>query len=281
MVVPLEQPHNDIHLSVGGFDIPGQGESGQIADANADMGENNTAGLDPIFYFHHCNVDRMFWLWQKQNGFTDEFDVIEGYYGTSSSDSQGPTPGIAPGTALDLDTPLNPFIKDEFGNAFISRDCINIEKQLGYTYGPGSLEEAPKLTAAAGFSTRKLTVRGIDRALFDGSFVIRAFATITDDKGEATENYLGDHAVLSRRNVVSCANCLTHLEVIAHFSLHTIPEELVDKAEYSITIQHRGNTKRMKIDKKTGISEAALAALAIVRRAELPEKLSYKIQLTD
>jgi tyrosinase len=281
MVVPLEQPHNDIHLSIGGFDIPGQGESGQIADANGDMGENNTAGLDPIFYFHHCNVDRMFWLWQKQNGFTDQFDVIAGYYGTSSSDSQGPTPGIAPGTALDLDTPLNPFIKDEFGNAFISRDCINIEKQLGYTYGPGSLEEAPKLATAAGFSTKKLTVRGIDRALFDGSFVIRAFATIPDNKGEVTEYYLGDYAVLSRRNVVSCANCLTHLEVIAHFSLHTIPEELVDKAEYSITIQHRGNTKRMKLDKETGISETALTALATVRRAEIPEKLSYKIQVTD
>ncbi len=276
-VVPLEQPHNDIHLAVGGFDIPGQGESGQIADANGDMGENNTAALDPIFFFHHCNVDWMFWLWQKQNGFTDKLDVITGYYGTNSSDSQGPTPGIPPGTPLDLNTPLNPFIKDEFGNPFTSMDCINIEKQLGYTYGPGSLDEVPKPEPITGGSTKKLTVRGINRALFDGSFVIRAYASVPDVQGQLTEYYLGDHAVLSRRNVVKCANCLTHLEVIAHFPLDTLSEDLVDKAEYWITIQHRGNTRRMKVDKDTGQAEKALLA----QRAELPEKLKYSISVTD
>ena len=45
VVTPLEEPHNDIHLSVGGFDLPGVGESGQISGANGDMGENNTAAL--------------------------------------------------------------------------------------------------------------------------------------------------------------------------------------------------------------------------------------------
>ena len=280
MVISLEQPHNDIHLSVGGFDSGGF-ETGQIAGSNGDMGENNTAALDPIFYFHHCHVDRMFWLWQKQNGFTDNFDIIPGYYGTSSSDSQGPTPGIAPGTALDLNTPLNPFVKDEFGNPFTSMGLYQYRKTAWLYLRIGSLEEAPKMVAVADFSTKKLTVRRIDRGLFEGSFVIRAFATITDDQGQATEYYLGDYAVLSRRNAIRCANCLTHLEVIAHFSLHNIPEDLVDKATYSITIQHRGSTKRMKIDKETGIGEAALVASAIERKAELPEKLIYTIQVTD
>jgi tyrosinase len=293
MVVPLEQPHNDIHLSVGGFDLPGQGESGQIAGANGDMGENNTAALDPIFYFHHCNVDRMFWLWQKKHNFTDKLDVITGYYGTSASDAQGPTPGISPGTQLDLNTPLNPFVKDEFGSAFTSKDCINIEKQLHYTYGSGSLEKEQKMAVADGFSTKKLTVRGIDRALFEGSFVIRAFAKIKDAQGEETEYYLGDHAVLSRRNVVNCTNCLNHLEIIAHFSLHTIPEDLAGMAEYFITIQHRGSTKHLKIDGETGLPEKlSLTSQPKAKlpeklgdtsqpRHELPEKLRYTIQLTN
>ena len=60
VVVPLESPHNDVHLAVGGFDVPGQGEFGVIAGANGDMGENNTAAMDPIFFFHHCFVDRVF-----------------------------------------------------------------------------------------------------------------------------------------------------------------------------------------------------------------------------
>lgn len=282
IVISLEQPHNDIHLSVGGFDIPNQGESGQIADANGDMGENNTAALDPIFFFHHCFVDRVFWLWQQQNGFTHSLEVIQGYYGTNSSDSQGPTPGIAPGTPLDLNTPLNPFVKDDFGNVFTSSDCINIEEQLGYTYGPGSLEKLPEMKSAkAGYSNKKLTVRGIDRALFEGSFVIRAFAE-TNTRGVVTKYHLGDYAVLSRRNVIKCANCLTHLEVIANFSLNSIPEHLVDEeTHYWITIQHRGSTKRLKLDKETGISKATLAASMIEQEAELVEKLQYEITVTD
>ena len=55
------------------------------------MGENDTAGLDPIFFFHHCFVDRVFWLWQKKNGFTDHLDIFAEYPGTNSADSQGPT----------------------------------------------------------------------------------------------------------------------------------------------------------------------------------------------
>ncbi len=255
VVVPLEQPHNDVHLSVGGFDVAGQGESGEIAGANGDMGENNTAALDPIFFFHHCNVDRMFWLWQKQHcGKDGSFDIITNYAGTNSSDSQGPTPGIAPGTALGLDTPLNPFLKDEFGTLYTSKDCFDTEK-LGYTFAPGSLEKAEALPEVkSGFSKKKLTLRGIDRALFQGSFVLRVYATVSD-KGKSIEYYLGHHSVLSRRNVVRCANCLTHLEVVAHFPLSSIPVKDVDKAQFRVEIQQRGEA--------------------------LPEKLKYTFEVSD
>ena len=60
LVMPLEQPHNDIHLAVGGYDVPSgpnQGDFSPIEGANGDMGENDTAGLDPIFYFHHAHID--------------------------------------------------------------------------------------------------------------------------------------------------------------------------------------------------------------------------------
>ncbi len=281
-VVALESPHNDIHLSVGGFDMPDVFESGQIADANGDMGENNTAALDPIFFFHHCNVDRMFWVWQKRHAATAKLRVTAGYAGTSSSDSQGPTPGFAPGTALDLDTPLNPFVKDEFGNVFTSNDCTDIEKQLGYTYGPGSLDIPPaERVVATALNARKLTVRGIDRALFEGSFVIRAYASVTDAAGRVTDYYLGDHAVLSRRNVVSCANCLTHLEVISHFPLDAVPADQLDRAEFSIVIQHRGSTRRLKLDKDSGIVEAGVKAIASRPKAGLPAKLKFTMAVAD
>ena len=69
IVTALETPHNDIHLAVGGFDAP-TFDASAIADANGDMGENDTAALDPIFYFHHCNIDRVFWV---GNGMRDIF----------------------------------------------------------------------------------------------------------------------------------------------------------------------------------------------------------------
>ncbi|AUX46382.1 pigment biosynthesis-related tyrosinase [Sorangium cellulosum] len=248
LVVPLEQPHNDIHLAVGGFDLPGQTlDSGQVTGSNADMGENNTAALDPIFYFHHCNIDRMFWLWQKRHNQTEKLEGpinlgTGGYPGTSSTDNQGPTPGIPPGTQLDYTTPLRPFTNPKTNAPFTSEDVVNIEK-LGYTYGPGSLEEPTKRVPAAvkaGGSKKILTVSGIDRARFQGSFVLSAFATITGANGQTTTRPLGHHSVLSRWSVIKCANCRTHLNVIAHFPLSTLTDEEVENATFSVKITQRG-----------------------------------------
>ncbi|CUA76314.1 hypothetical protein RSOLAG22IIIB_12197 [Rhizoctonia solani] len=46
---PLEQSHNTVHLLVGGI--------GHMAD-------NDTAAFDPIFFLHHCNVDRLLAFWE-------------------------------------------------------------------------------------------------------------------------------------------------------------------------------------------------------------------------
>jgi tyrosinase len=47
----LEQtPHNDVHVSVGGL-----------------MSNPDTAALDPIFWLHHANIDRLWWLWQQEH----------------------------------------------------------------------------------------------------------------------------------------------------------------------------------------------------------------------
>ncbi|SEU29518.1 tyrosinase family protein [Stigmatella erecta] len=217
-VVPLESPHNSIHLAVGGFETP-KDDWSPIDGANGDMGENDTAGLDPIFFFHHCHVDRVFWLWQKKQGFTDHLEVIGQYPGTNSADNQGPTPGVAPNTWLTLDTPLDPF-KHEDGRPYTSQDCINIERQLGFTYSQGSLEGLVEGSHAAaaketkGRVTGALHVTGVNRARIRGSFLISAFAVI-----DGKRQHLGTEAVLSRWNVQGCANCQTHLETSATFPL--------------------------------------------------------------
>jgi tyrosinase len=234
-VVPLESPHNKIHLAVGGYDVrtgPNAGDFSPIAGANGDMGENDTAGLDPIFYFHHCFIDRVFWLWQKRHGATDELEIIDQYPGTNSADSQGATPGVPPNSWLSMDTPLDPFTRDENGSVrkYIGSDGFNIETQLGYTYGPGSLDEladaGPAELASAPADEPTVHVTGIDRGNIRGSFVIDAFAEVDGERQP-----IGSEAVLSRWHVEGCANCQTNLKAGASFSLHGLdPERLGEEA---------------------------------------------------
>ena len=73
-VTSLEDPHNFIHLAIGGYDVPNYNAS-PISGANGDMGENDTAALDPIFYFHHCFIDYAFWIWQRRHAATKSFTI--------------------------------------------------------------------------------------------------------------------------------------------------------------------------------------------------------------
>lgn len=237
-VTPIESPHNSIHLSVGGFDLPNIFNASPIAGANGDMGENDTAGLDPIFFFHHCFVDRVFWLWQKKNGFTDKLDIIPEYPGTNSVDNQGPTPGTAANSWLTLDSPLDPFklTKDGKERSYTSQDCINIETQLGYSYGPGSLEQPAMAAVAADAASgaKTVSVRGLNRARIRGSFLISAFATV-----DGVRQHIGTEAVLSRWHVDGCANCQTHIEGRAAIGTHTLGAAAAKVTPDQIEVQVR------------------------------------------
>jgi len=223
-VVALETPHNDIHLAVGGFEAPGF-DMDPIDGANGDMGENDTAGLDPIFHFHHCFVDRTFWQWQNLPD--HKVEIISGYPGTNSVDGLGATPGIDPNSWLDLDTPLYPFKKAD-GTYYTGRDAISAEA-LGFTYSPGSLQ--PATTFVTPFETRlaaissnavnlppnqlhTVSVRGINRSNIAGSFVISLFANI-----EGKNVRIASQGVFSRWSVQGCMNCLNHVEASAYFSV--------------------------------------------------------------
>ncbi len=241
-VVSLEAPHNSIHVAVGGFQVPGQPSGSPISGANGDMGENDTAGFDPIFFFHHCFVDYVFWTWQQHH----TVDICAEYPGTNSVDGQGATPGVAPNSWLDLDSPLRPFCHDD-GTPFTSRDCLDTENQLGYTYGPGSLASTGAAAAAAAapaaVADRVVTVSGINRAPVRGSFLVSVFGNV-----DGRKVHLGTEAVLSRWNVKYCANCQTHLEAKAYVNVPTSgaapmaalsAAELAEPATYDYTVTTR------------------------------------------
>ena len=233
-VVPLENPHNHIHLAVGGFDYPSQADFSPIPGANGDMGENDTAGLDPIFFFHHCFIDRVFWLWQQRKDCTEHLPIIDGYPGTNAVDGQGAAAGIALNSWLSMDTPLAPFA-DEHGRTYCGRDGINIERQLGYRYGRGSLEKVadpgPLTASANAESAPKVHVTGVNRGHVSGSFLISAFAKVDGER-----KLIGTEAVLSRWHVEGCANCQTHINASASFPLHGLDPEVLG-SEGAITVE--------------------------------------------
>lgn len=64
-------PHNKVHVMIGGLDDP----PGYMSDPTL-------AGLDPIFWLHHCNIDRLWAAW-----LTNPDNVME----SSNAWNSGPT----------------------------------------------------------------------------------------------------------------------------------------------------------------------------------------------
>jgi tyrosinase len=53
-----DQPHNPVHVDVGGQDTNGNG--GMMTDPRS-------AAADPIFWVHHANIDRLWEVWRQRN----------------------------------------------------------------------------------------------------------------------------------------------------------------------------------------------------------------------
>ncbi|KAF3922528.1 Tyrosinase [Orbilia brochopaga] len=114
----LEYIHNNIHNWTGGFD-----------NYMGHMAEIPAAGFDPIFWLHHCNVDRQFALWQalnvnnSKNWFQrlDEQLKDDGTWSIKKDNVDTPT------------TPLAPFHKDTHGTYF-TPDDVRDWFQWHYSY---------------------------------------------------------------------------------------------------------------------------------------------------
>ncbi|KAF3931147.1 Tyrosinase [Dactylellina cionopaga] len=214
----LESPHNAIHLSVGGFYSAGNYDADAILGANGDMGENDTAAFDPIFFFHHCFIDHVFWLWQVKNGHEKDFKLVEDFNDPGLI-SNG-VAGVAQGDVLTLETRLWPF-------QYNSCEVIDIEA-LGYTYGPSSLTpysipeggngglQAPEINRHL---YGMLKVGGLTRDTISGSFVVETWAV--KGTGLGTKNILlHSEPVLSRWGIQGCVNCQNHLELKVFAPVH-------------------------------------------------------------
>ena len=204
-----------------------------IRGANGDMGANEVAGFDPIFCLHHCFIDYAFWRWQKKHGRTAEGSITINANSPGAKTNVGlPVPPGEPpmpvGTSLTIDTPLYPFQKPD-GQYFASKDLVDIKNQLGYDYGPGSLDPA-LLGQLYGIPPEEVPIMqkisGINRSDYFGSFVVRLYGY---SKGKQVE--VGREAVLSRLKLSDCANCQNSLEQEFFIPVHQDLVSLLEKEE--------------------------------------------------
>ena len=82
-------PHNLVHSYVGGFQGNDQNNEQGL------MGDPLMAGLDPIFYLHHGNIDRLWAIWNATMGNTNPQDTkwLFGPTTNGQSDFQMPKDG--------------------------------------------------------------------------------------------------------------------------------------------------------------------------------------------
>ncbi|SPN96684.1 related to Tyrosinase [Cephalotrichum gorgonifer] len=105
----LESVHDDIHGRTGG--------------SGGHMSSLDVSAMDPIFWLHHCNVDRLWNIWQDLN--PDEFMTAR------------PAPfsnfTVRGGTLEDARTPLSPFW-DASGSKFWTSEAVKSPAAFGYAY---------------------------------------------------------------------------------------------------------------------------------------------------
>jgi len=178
------------------------------------MSYPDIAAFDPIFFFHHCNVDRLLALWQRYN--PDSWvKPSEDYDGTFTID---------PGTTVDSTTPLKPFRNTP--TSFFDSDAVRDVTKLGYTYPELTKYEKDK---DAQFRKKILDIYKpldwtdvnytavfpkIPKRKLGGPFTIRLFIDLPNANSNTPPtdvHYAGCIFVFARGPEVLCENCDQHL----------------------------------------------------------------------
>ncbi|KAJ1300272.1 hypothetical protein OPQ81_005099 [Rhizoctonia solani] len=189
----IEEPHNLLHLLIGGL---------------GHMMDNDYASFDPIFFLHHCNVDRIIALWEQaypkyfmgnsgykdKNGNTQQFKQIWGKFGWKDAPKKNPNNPREPVfSAVDLkgDTPLTPFRKAD-GSYWTSDDTRWQSKvPKNYTYEDIHVTESvlDPLRPKAGITMNLSLGRGSFGAALGGTqhFVVQS----TQDQTPQVESARG------------------------------------------------------------------------------------------
>ncbi|KAG0650056.1 Polyphenol oxidase 1 [Hyphodiscus hymeniophilus] len=210
----IESVHGNVHVAVGG----NYGHMTQLS----------YAGFDPIFYLHHCNVDRIVALYQAMN--PNNFLTSSYEYGGTFTIPPSKPYGIGPNDTIT--TLLGPFSTNTNGDQWTSASSQYLST-FGYSYpeikdwikGQTPAQLAQNVTAQVNMmwsgqstpSKRSITVNGrqqviewsvalsIERFQLNGtSFVVRLFVDNVPADPQTwalSQSCVGSFAVLPQHTV--------------------------------------------------------------------------------
>ncbi|GBB89956.1 hypothetical protein RclHR1_01680027 [Rhizophagus clarus] len=201
----IEVVHDALHDSIGGN--------------GGHMSWPDVAGFDPIFFLHHCNVDRLVAIWQAIHP-----DVwIEDDGQTSGTFTDPPRKKIG------AETDLTPFRKSEteFWNSNDVRDI----KKLGYTYPvlEKKYAEGELLKKMLNYyhpsrylKTHWIVWIRVKKHYFGYPFTIRVF--FDEPKASSTTsisspNYAGHMYIFARGKDSHCENCKSNPNMVVNGSV--------------------------------------------------------------
>jgi tyrosinase len=172
------------------------------------MGDQDVASYDPVFWFFHCNIDRLWLSWQQIVGAT----TLQGFKSTLTGDTGWLTPplnGLPP-----YETTADQTIAFGIGYdklASVDVEAAALENKLGSV-------EARRRVSIKRSSPVSVRVKDIDRLNIPGSFRVHLLAD-----GEP----IAKRAFFQPKSPRDCATCVKNALVNIDFRLDQ--EQLLDR----------------------------------------------------
>ncbi|GAA2812116.1 tyrosinase family protein [Kitasatospora aburaviensis] len=173
------------------------------------MGNQNVAAFDPVFWFYHCNLDRLWLSWQTRVGGT----TLAGFRTTLGQNTEWLTPPFNKMVGTSVTT-------DQTIESKVSYDRLDLPSPV-----EGAMENlSGSIDAARTFAFRSdspvsVRVKGIDRLNIPGSFIVSLLA----DGEPVAKRYF-----FQPDDPRSCETCVQYGIVNLDFRL--TQERLLDRA---------------------------------------------------
>ncbi len=175
----IEAAHDNGHVSIG-----------------PSMERPDVAAFEPIFWFFHCNWERMWWAWQKRHS----AESLTAFRSTISNPDQSwldtsPFNDLEPfGVTADQTIDTSPYAYEEAANSLFHAEAV-------MKSGNVPIDRAFRLGVSPKLSVR---VKGIERLRIKGSFVVHLLA---DGAVVARQAFFQAHSP------EKCPNCVKQAKV--------------------------------------------------------------------